>query len=455
MEDKKITKPRLQCQYFIKKKNRQCGMTRSSLNNYCSEHLNLYKLEVGNNLHNPNLNVGNGKEIQDQRKRIPCPLDPKHTVWENQLNKHMKKCNKFKLIHSNDDNIFYCKDLNRGQISYTPNETDNDTPTIDQIVQTAKVLLNILDSNYFNELSTRFKNNKFMNDNRLKELSNQKHALQQGSLIQNLFEYMGDLSNENNSNDTSKSTIIEFGCGKAEFSRYLNNCYLNNSRFKFSKINPPNFILIDRASNRLKFDSKIIKDTLEITKNIEPKIDRIRIDIKDLKLDAVVSNNNHNNSKQIVISKHLCGVATDLTLRCLVNSKESLPNLNSMVIAMCCRHVCQARDYINPDFIKILIKQFDCKLDYNTFFSCLKKICSWATNGRRHDVQDMDKVTVGENDWEITVKQREQIGLCARRIIDQGRLIWVKENLPNRNVELIKYCPKNISLENCAIILNN
>lgn len=447
MEDNKITKPRLQCQYFIKKKNRQCGMTRSSLHNYCSEHLNLYKLEIGNNLHNPAIS---STKNTDQRKRIPCPLDPKHTVWEDKLAKHMKKCNKFKLIHSNDENIFYCKDLNKG--SNLCNDKDaNGQPTLTEIVQTAKTLLNIINSNYFNELFTRFKNNKFMNDNRLKQLSNQKHALQQGSLIQNLFESMQD-----DINDTASGlTIIEFGCGKAEFSRYLNNCLLHNKNFNFAIQNPPNFILIDRASNRLKFDSKIINDTLENTKKIEPKIDRLRIDIKDLKLDAVVKNGNHNKNKQIVISKHLCGVATDLTLRCLSNSQESLSKLNSMIIAMCCRHVCDAQDYINPDYIKHLMVQFGCDLSYIKFFNCLKKICSWATNGRRSDVQDVDLVTISDENWSITVAQREKIGLCARRIIDQGRVNWIRENLPNRNVELFKYCPKDISLENCAILLNN
>ena len=75
---------RLQCEYFIEKKQRRCGMTRKNDVQYCTEHLNLLKKKLGNEKHN-------GKE----GNRVPCPLDPKHTVWESQLQKHLK----LSLIH--------------------------------------------------------------------------------------------------------------------------------------------------------------------------------------------------------------------------------------------------------------------------------------------------------------------------------------------------------------------
>lgn len=34
-----------------------------------------------------------GKNSNQTRCRIPCPLDPSHTVYEDTLRKHMKKCN--------------------------------------------------------------------------------------------------------------------------------------------------------------------------------------------------------------------------------------------------------------------------------------------------------------------------------------------------------------------------
>ena len=35
-----------------------------------------------------------GKEVE-KRERIACPFDPSHDVWSDNLNSHLKKCNKF------------------------------------------------------------------------------------------------------------------------------------------------------------------------------------------------------------------------------------------------------------------------------------------------------------------------------------------------------------------------
>lgn len=61
---------RLQCEYFMEKKKRRCGMTRSSQNLYCSEHLNLMKKAANSQVHNKN-----GSEAEKERERVPCPLD--------------------------------------------------------------------------------------------------------------------------------------------------------------------------------------------------------------------------------------------------------------------------------------------------------------------------------------------------------------------------------------------
>ncbi|TRY94404.1 hypothetical protein DNTS_027944 [Danionella cerebrum] len=47
---------------------------------------------------------------ESERKRIPCPLDPKHTVFEDNLAKHLKKCNS----KEKPKPIYYTKDVNAG-----------------------------------------------------------------------------------------------------------------------------------------------------------------------------------------------------------------------------------------------------------------------------------------------------------------------------------------------------
>lgn len=57
------------CQFFLERKSRTCRMLVKSGQKYCGEHA--------------------GQE----RNRVQCPLDPKHTVNGNELEIHLKRCN--------------------------------------------------------------------------------------------------------------------------------------------------------------------------------------------------------------------------------------------------------------------------------------------------------------------------------------------------------------------------
>ncbi|CAJ0965139.1 unnamed protein product [Ranitomeya imitator] len=54
----------------------------------------------------------NGEE-QNGRVRIPCPLDPKHTVYKDQLQKHLKKCNS----REKPQPVFYVRNVNAGSVT--------------------------------------------------------------------------------------------------------------------------------------------------------------------------------------------------------------------------------------------------------------------------------------------------------------------------------------------------
>ena len=120
-------------------------------------------------------------------------------------------------------------------------------------------------------------------------------------------------------------------------------------------------LLVDRDSARNKADSELRKDGGDRT------FERLKIDIRHLNLRhaplIVTSADTGPASAPIPlvgISKHLCGVATDLTLRCLLNSAAA-PSANhsllvpadgatagateamvvnrGVAIALCCHHV--------------------------------------------------------------------------------------------------------------------
>jgi tRNA:m4X modification enzyme len=116
-----------------------------------------------------------------------------------------------------------------------------------------------------------------------------KHAEQQSSLLGHL-DTLGMLQ--------KNFKFIEFGAGAGEMSKYV--------MLATESLNKT--ILIDRKMIKLKLDKKLFP------------CERIVIDIKDLdlsKLDQVTD------SKIVAYSKHLCGCATDLTLRCLNNFRNS------------------------------------------------------------------------------------------------------------------------------------
>ncbi|XP_071984109.1 tRNA:m(4)X modification enzyme TRM13 homolog isoform X2 [Engystomops pustulosus] len=79
------------CSYFVQRKKRYCKMIVAEGKKFCGEH------------------AENGEE-QNSRIRIPCPLDPKHTVYEDQLQKHLKKCNS----REKPQPVFYVLNVNSG-----------------------------------------------------------------------------------------------------------------------------------------------------------------------------------------------------------------------------------------------------------------------------------------------------------------------------------------------------
>lgn len=122
-------------------------------------------------------------------------------------------------------------------------------------------------------------------------------------------------------------------------------------------------LLVDKASLRHKKDNKI---------EDRNSVQRIRADISDLdleKLEAVQQADN-----VVAVGKHLCGGATDLTLRCLIDGTQIRRNVKGFVIALCCHHRCTWRPFVGKKFL----------LDNGitqTEFDVMTKMVGWAVCG--------------------------------------------------------------------------
>ncbi|VVT53187.1 uncharacterized protein SAPINGB_P003447 [Magnusiomyces paraingens] len=312
---------------------------------------------------------------------------------------------------------------------------------------------------------------------RLSELEIPKHATQQASLIGHM-EKSGLLgvSKLVNGQNPSSTIIAEFGCGRAELSRYVARSQFltlaeTNENQRTQSHRP--FFLVDRAGPRMKFDTKILKDyqcdidkilaeekEKSFNKDIKippPFVKRALIDIKDLNLNVALNNlfPNDLNSDVVAISKHLCGCATDLTLQCLANNTSTLKSidkptmthkLKGLVIALCCRQLCTYETYplVGRKFLidSGLITTPDS-------FRLLTKMTSWALCGRRDDMAT-DEESVQNHFSGLSIKEREVAGFLARRAIDHGRLLSLCDM--GYQSKLIRYVSPETSLENVALI---
>ena len=121
------------------------------------------------------------------------------------------------------------------------------------------------------------------------------------------------------------------------------------------------------------------------------KFDRIRIDLKDLFLNEVPLIKK--SDRFILYGKHLCGCATDFSLRCLKNSIEnSQEDLKfvGFVLAVCCHHKCEWNSFCGNDFLKQA--NIDEKL-----FNIIRSISSWSTSGQKNNTPPPGKILVTTN----------------------------------------------------------
>ncbi|SCU98104.1 LADA_0H10616g1_1 [Lachancea dasiensis] len=434
---------RLQCKFYLQHKRRHCGMTRKAGLDYCSEHLNTLRQQ------DPNLAAVKGR-------RIACPIDPRHSVWEKDVTRHLRRCNTAKKNRPPVDCPWVKLDYNWKPLPASETHEPHHAADDASILRSIPILKRCYAQNFAaSPISLEVKRNATVESHRFPQLlGSKKHALQQSSLIQYLLD--NKMAPQSDSDDI---TYIEFGCGRAEFSRYLNRSVFDyrgiaataNGAHRVPR--QPRFLLVDRASNRMKFDSKFREDLDELYGDSVPAdqrtyatLDRKKIDIKDLYIDQLLQDSD---PRCVAISKHLCGVATDLTIHCCLNSDvlhTQKKKLHGMVIAMCCRHVCDAHQYVNRPFIESLIEGSE--MSYVEFFNSLKKIASWAVCGRREGINDRD---INHHFTNLPVIEREELGQRARRIIDEGRAEFLRSN--GYKVSLVKYIESSVSLENVAMVV--
>ncbi|XP_066349860.1 uncharacterized protein [Miscanthus floridulus] len=279
----------------------------------------------------------------------------------------------------------------------------------------------------------------------------EKHVAQQASIVGNMeaFGLLRKGSDEvvdGENAAVSAQAVVEFGAGRGYLTQVLVDCY-----------GITNVFLVERRSYKLKADRSL-------RQNEDVTLERLRIDIEDLKLHGIEA---LRGLQYLAIGKHLCGPATDMTMMCCLperydqteeNGKHSLQGL---ALATCCHHLCQWKHYTNKSFLLglgITEEEFHAM----TWFS------SWAVDGDHsypdspvevedtssevRELEKLDQEIIGIERIirSIPAGERASLGSMCKDIIDTGRLLWLGQK--GLVADLVSYVPSKISPENRLLI---
>ncbi|XP_061489808.1 tRNA:m(4)X modification enzyme TRM13 homolog isoform X2 [Rhineura floridana] len=443
------------CAYFVERKRRFCKMVPAQGKRFCGEH--------------------SGHEEENSRKRIPCPLDPKHTVYEDQLQKHLKKCNS----REKPKPVYYAQDINAGLKGTTelPGEqvpiSTLSEEELEDLIRKLKRASNCINYVLEDQILCHQALREALNDPKNGDAAF-KHLKQQASILGNM-ERLHLLEPGN--------CFVEFGAGRGKLSHWV-DIALQDSK-------DVHFLLVERATTRFKVDGKHRKNCFE----------RLQVDIQHLCLNNVPVLVKEK-LPVIGIGKHVCGAATDLALRCLVETyaklcddkkegpaskrfKNNATNRTSnysdesysepvtenwspvagIVIALCCHHKCDWKHYVGQEFFTTVGLG---AMEFNYF----KRMTSWATCGMRettaktyttHAKNEEQSNEAEEHEQHgrsveynldslqglLTAEDRKQIGHLCKLLIDHGRI----EYLQQRGYEAVlqHYTDPSVSLENVLL----
>ncbi|XP_053104855.1 tRNA:m(4)X modification enzyme TRM13 homolog [Hemicordylus capensis] len=451
-----VSPPAERCAYFVERKRRFCKMVPAQGRRFCGEH--------------------GDQEEEDGRKRIPCPLDPKHTVYEDQLQKHLKKCNS----REKPKPVYFVQDINAGLKDATELTEEREVPIsalskekLDDLTGKLRRASDSIKSVLKDQILSHHALEKALNDPKNGDAA-VKHLKQQASILGNMdrLHLLGP-----------GRCFVEFGAGRGKLSHWVD--------IALQDAKDVHFLLVERATTRFKVDGKHRKNGFE----------RLQVDIQHLCLNKVPVLVKEK-LPVIGIGKHVCGAATDLALRCLVETYAELSDkkegpapkrfksdgthvashyppdetcgksvtenwspVAGIVVALCCHHKCNWKHYVGQEFFTSAGLG---AVEFNYF----KRMTSWATCGMRETATKTSTTSMKNEEQSseaeeleqeyrsvessldslqrlLTSEERKQIGRLCKLLIDHGRIEYLQQR--GYKAVLQHYTDLNVSLENVLL----
>ncbi|XP_033932927.1 tRNA:m(4)X modification enzyme TRM13 homolog isoform X1 [Pseudochaenichthys georgianus] len=439
------------CGFFVEKKKRFCKMIVARGNVFCGEH---------------------ATQEEGSCRRIVCPLDPKHTVSEDKLQKHLKKCNS----REKPKPAYYVENINAGaadggealqQVSLCDLSRTQLQSLLDRLKTAATGLQCDIEDGFLSHPVVQEE----LDDPRNGD-SAHKHLKQQSSLLGHM-EALGLLGRGR--------SFVEFGAGRGKLSHWIHEALRRRDALKTGEdLEDLQFLLVERSSTRFKVDGKHQEAGVQFQ--------RLQVDIQHLDLSKVAPLSDRK-LPLVAVGKHLCGAATDLALRCLLDTpgprEESGPPpkrlktsgeedsaepdlvpgpgpgpgpVLGVAVALCCHNRCEWRHYVGKEFF--LQRGIGAEE-----FSAFCRMSSWATCGMRptnRDAPSQDPANQSREEEEhepaeerdavsgfLSVEEREQVGRLCKQLIDAGRIHFLQER--GFNSKLTRYVSSQVTLENVLL----
>ncbi|XP_066181366.1 tRNA:m(4)X modification enzyme TRM13 homolog isoform X1 [Sylvia atricapilla] len=417
------------CAHFVQRKGRFCRMVPAAGRRFCGEH--------------------GHEEEQNDRKRIPCPLDPKHTVYEDQLQKHLKKCNS----REKPKPVYFVQDINAGlkDVAEIPEKqvplSCLSIEEMQNLILKLKKASNGLELHLKEQILSHQALQEALNDPKNGE-SAFKHLKQQASILGNMekLHLLGP-----------GRCFVEFGAGRGKLSHWVDIALENVENVQF--------LLVERATTRFKMDGK--------HKRRDSVFERLQVDIQHLCLNLAL--------RCLVETYTTCCDGEDeepAPKRCRAAQTEVAPHKSAanesatgdhkpvagIVIALCCHHKCDWTHYVGRDFFKSVgLGQVE--------FHYFQRMSSWATCGMQETTskasasEDSEDQTNDTEEHEqmlsrtesgsdtlqgiLSAEERKEMGWLCKRLIDHGRIEYLQRQ--GYQAALQCYTESAVSLENVLL----
>ena len=341
-----------------------------------------------------------------KRRRILCPLDPSHTVFEDQVERHLLVCPKIKLQRTQEAQPFYKYNLNahgHGALSQQDNDGLSNL-TFKSAKKLAQRVLLVHQQLFGSSGSTTIDPSQLSEEDIHAALpvidlaqpeldaglesveikhriitGGTRHIHQRASLVGNLrrigvLDALEAVEQSTSSKrdehkrpkqHTKSRIILELGAGKGMTGLVV-------SGISAASGVPTKLLMIERAGTRGKAEKVFRKaqkfpvqssDGTSKREAAAPaypfnlasvKVERIKCDIAHVDIPHILEKDKSDGRQVVAIAKHLCGVGTDLALKSLEPIKD---NLHSCILLMCCHGVCNWEGYVGRDFLRSVMEK--------------------------------------------------------------------------------------------------